>query len=191
MCCCAISLGRPPRVDKCVDGSQAPPATRKIVVVRPPKPPSPPKTTPPPQIVLRSAIFLIHEETLRPPGRVRAPRAAWEGSGALGDVLLRSSYSLEEPGTRCARCAGGLIDSSTPTQPPQAEQTRGQNQQHIISGQESSSPRPATKRQRRRCGRRTRARRGPRFRRQAHRYSGPFEARNADRAAPFVRLSAR
>ena len=23
MCCCAISLGRPPRVDKCVDGSHA------------------------------------------------------------------------------------------------------------------------------------------------------------------------
>jgi len=112
-------------------------------------------------IVLRSAIFLIHEGTLRPPGRVRAPRAAWEGSGALGDVLLRSSYSLEASGTRCARRAGGLIDSSTPTQPPQAEQTRGQNQQHIISGQESSSPRPATTRQRRRCGRRPQHRRGP------------------------------
>ena len=59
------------------------------------------------------------------------------------------------------------------------------------SGQESSSTRPATTRQRRRCGRRTRARRGPRFRRPARRYSGPFEARNADHAAPFVRLSAR
>ena len=116
---------------------------------------------PPPQIVLRSAIFLIHDKTLRPPGRVRAPRAAWEGSGAWGDVLLRFSYSLEASGTRCARRAGGLIDSSTPTQPPQAEQTRGQNQQHIISGQESSSPRPATTRQRRRCGRRTQHRRGP------------------------------
>ena len=42
MCCCAISLGRPPRVDKCVDGSQTPPASRNFVLVRPPKPPSPP-----------------------------------------------------------------------------------------------------------------------------------------------------
>ena len=41
MCCCAISLGRPPRVDKCVDGSQTPPASRNFVLVRPPKPPSP------------------------------------------------------------------------------------------------------------------------------------------------------
>ena len=42
MCCCAISLGRPPRVDKCVDGSQTPPASRNFVLVRPPRPPSPP-----------------------------------------------------------------------------------------------------------------------------------------------------
>ena len=42
MCCCAISLGPPPRVDKCVDGSQTPPATRNSVFVRAPRPPSPP-----------------------------------------------------------------------------------------------------------------------------------------------------
>ena len=53
------------------------------------------------------------------------------------------------------------------------------------------TPRPATTRQRRRCGRRPQHRRGPRFRRPAHRYSGPFENRDANQAAPFVRLSAR
>ena len=46
-------------------------------------------------------------------------------------------------------------------------------------------------RQRRRCGRRPQHRRGALYRHPARRYSGPFEARNADHAAPFVRLSAR
>ena len=60
---------------------------------------------PPPQIVLRSCDFFVSQRRLAPPGRVRGPRAAQEGSGALGDVLLRSSYSLEASGTRCARRA--------------------------------------------------------------------------------------
>ena len=65
---------------------------------------------PPPQIVLRSCDFFVSQRRLAPPGRVRGPRAAQEGSGALGDVLIRSSYSLEASGTRqhtCQRAAGG------------------------------------------------------------------------------------
>ena len=42
---------------------------------------------------------------LAPPGRVRGPRAAREGSGALGRRVLAGSYLLGTPDTRCR--AGG------------------------------------------------------------------------------------
>ena len=63
----------------------------------------------------RSALcdFFDSQRGLAPPGRVRGPRAAREGSGALGDAILRNSYTLEASGTRCARRAGGRVDAYT------------------------------------------------------------------------------
>ena len=57
--------------------------------------------------------FFDSQRGLAPLGRVRGPRAAPEGSGALGDAILRSSYSLEASGTRRARRAGGHVDAYT------------------------------------------------------------------------------
>ena len=138
-------------------------------------------------IFLRSAIFLIRKGALRPPAGSAAPARPGGVRGPWGTQY----YGITTRWRRRGPLPRGGGQACRRLQPPQAKQMRGQNQQHIISGQESSSTRPATTRQRRRCGRRTRARRGPRFRRPARRYSGPFEARNADHAAPFVRLSAR
>ena len=81
------------------------------------------------------------------PGRARGP---WE----------RQYYGIPTRWRRRGPLARHDAAAGRRLQPPQAKRMRGQNQQHIISGQESSSTRPATTRQRRRCGRRTRARRG-------------------------------
>ena len=134
----------------------------------------------------RSALcdFFDSQRGLAPPGRVRGPRAAREGSGALGYVLLRSSYSLEASGTRCAWRAGGLIDAYTIA-------LSGVNSRPKSTTNLADIKAALRDPRRRRCGRRPQHRRGAGGRRPARRGGGPFEARNADHAAPFVRLGAR
>ena len=63
----------------------------------------------------RSALcdFFDSQRAFAPPGRVRGPRAAREGSGALGDAILRNSYSLEASGTVAARRGAGVPSPTT------------------------------------------------------------------------------
>ena len=80
------------------------------------------------EIVLRSTIFLIRKGALRPPAGSAVPTRRRRPRGAGGTQY----YGVPTRWRRLGPVArGARADTSTPTQPPKAEQARGQNPQHI------------------------------------------------------------